>query len=64
MPEGSEIRGVVMRAADHQWVDHQPGSAFAILGRHGEGGVSTLTRFSAGTLGPWHTPWRRGILRA
>lgn len=55
MPEASEIRGIAMRAADHSWVDHDPGSAFVVLGMHGEGGVSTLTRFAAGTLGSWHT---------
>jgi len=55
MPEASEIRGIAMRPADHRWVDHDPGSAFVVLGMHEEGGVSTLTRFSAGTIGSWHT---------
>ena len=43
-----------IRRADLTWIEHGPGSRFAVLEVPPTGGVITLTRFDAGAVGGWH----------
>lgn len=40
---------------EHRWTDLEPGVRYTLLSVRPNGGVTTLTRFAAGTIGGWHT---------
>lgn len=45
---------VIVRKGEESWVDQGPGSTYAVLNFCAERGLTTLTRFAAGTIGAWH----------
>lgn len=55
MTGSAETTPRAVRKDDPTWIDQGHGTTYAVLRFDPDDGLTTLTRFAAGSIGAWHT---------